>query len=562
MLLSRIIPRPLSDPLWQDFLRLLFSLYRGPSALPAFALSLTLTALTAALVFLNLALNRFYRTFFDALEARRIDELSPLIVTFILILVAIVAVTGLHLYLKRRWQLLWRTHLTHTLLAHWLSRGHHHRLRHLDHPADNPDARIAEDVRIATEVAIELYHSLLYSLLSIAVFADVLGTITADLGESPPGLMLWLSVAYATVGGTIGWLLGIPLTRATYRLQSAEADFRFRLTRCRNQSEPIALAGGETTERREAEHRFADLARAWSRQTLGYLGIVSYATGYGTLLPFFPLLVLAPSYIAGAITLGLLMQAAQAFERLTNALSWPVHNQGEIARCRASLERIAHLWQNLRALERCDALCPLDALCISSSTEEVLRVEQLTLLSPHQEILLKNYTAECPRGAWPRWNIPEAAARPLMKALAGLWSWGSGRIFIPHGETIRFLPARPYLPEGTLAAALLYPLPPSPPSPDQIKAVLTAVGLSNFRDKLDETDDWNRNLSLDKQRLLALARLLLLPAPWIVIEVLPHDETFLALTRTLLSRHNPIAGVILLTPFSWTTAPTPSPDAR
>ena len=156
---------------------------------------------------------------------------------------------------------------------------------------------------------------------------------------------------YAGVGTGLGLLLGRPLVKATNRLQTLEANFRFGLSRSRDNAEAIALMQGESVERQRSSRQFADLELGWNRQTLAYLGIVSFSSGYGALLPVFPILVAAPQYIAGAMTLGVLMQSAQAFQRLTSALSWPVDSLGDMARCRASAERVLSLHDDLLALE-------------------------------------------------------------------------------------------------------------------------------------------------------------------------------------------------------------------
>lgn len=533
---------------WRELLTLFFGYYRHrPTAPLAWGWTAALVLLTVAQVRMALEINRFLRALFDAFEARALEAVEPLTWRFLLILVTLLAVSAVHLWVKRRWQRSWRAYVTDVLLAHWLERGHYHRLRHLPDPVDNPDARIAEDVRIATEVGIQLFHSLLYSLLSITLFADILFAITRELDYGPPGLMVWLALGYASVGSLLGWLLGWPLARATNRLQSREADFRFALARVREKSEAIALAQGETYERSRTARLFAGVTHAWHRQTWGYLGIVTFSTGYGTLMPVFPLIVLAPPYITGAISLGLLMQAVQAFERLTSALSWAIDNQGEIARCRASLERLALLWTNLCALDERDGYCPLDEVCVTDYDEEVLAVDHLTLTTPKGIVLLSDFSGACRRGEQVTWQVPESGVMPLLKAIAGLWPWGSGHIRIPTGERVAILPARPYLPEGTLTAALTYPAPPTEERRARLIALMEAFGTAPFAVRLDDREDWNRTLPLAKQRQLALVRLLVEPAPWCVIEVdAAHDAQLVELLTRFCARHAPTMGVVLV----------------
>ncbi len=537
--------------------------YRGRGAWRAWGLVLALTALTVAQVALAWRINAFQRTLFDALEWRDFVTVREQAVVFAVLLVLIVLVTALHLVVKRHWQLRWREHITEQLLAHWLERGHHHRLRHLPDAADNPDARISEDVRIATEVSIELMHSLLYSLLSIVVFAEVLWHLTVNgAGFGLPGLMVWLAIGYASVGTLLGWLLSRPLTHATHALQSREADFRFTLARARDKSEAVALAGGETFERASAAARFRAVAHSWWQQTRAYAGLVSFSTGYGTLLPVFPLLVLAWPYIQGMITLGLMMQAAQAFERLTAALSWPVGNMGEIARCRASIERIGALWLNLTALDERDAMCPLDAPCVQEDeAASGLTVHHLTLATPRGATFLHDFSATAPPGGITLWGVPPSAAAPLMKALAGLWSWGHGHITYPRGARLAFLPLRPYLPEGTLAAALAYPHREEVFSLSPLQEALTAVGASELIPRLTESEDWNRTLTPEQQRRVALARLLLDPPSWVILEATSAHDPVVTLALTLLPARLPQTAVVVLRPDA-AAVPFPLGESR
>ncbi|CUB07584.1 MULTISPECIES: ABC transporter ATP-binding protein/permease [Tepidiphilus] len=511
-------PNPTTPPLL-PFLLLGLRYYRRPRAWGG---ALVLVALTLAMVGLALWTNHWQRALFDALERRDLVELPALIATFLTILLLSVAVTGVHLLVKRGWQLGWRRFLTEQLLESWLARGHHHRLRHLPGAHDNPDARIAEDVRIATEVAVELFHSLLYSLASIVLFVDVLWVVGATPHESPPGTMVWLALAYAGIGTITGVLLGRPLTRATDQQQSREADFRYGLSHIRDKSEAIALAQGEASERRLTRERFDALARTWWKQSLGYLGLVSFSTAYGTLLPVFPILVLAPHYIAGTLTLGMLMQAAQAFERLTNALSWPIHSMGDIARCHASIERAAALYQDLTELEAIERLCLPGQICRSVGPAGQLAIERLTLTLPNGHPVLENFSLTLTRGETVQLVGDPNTGIALLKAIAGVWSWGQGNIILPDGETLAFVPQRPFLPEGPLIAALTYPRDPAEVERKRVIDTLHAVGADALIERLDEHDDWNRTLTAPVQQRLALARTLLERPAWVFYEA-PAD---------------------------------------
>ena len=384
---------------------------------------------------------------------------------FALIFATSIAVTAAHLLVKRRLQLDWRAWLTERLIGRWMESGRHYHLPFVPGEHDNPDQRIADDIRIATESAVSLAHTFVYSLLTLGLFVEILWTVSGSisLGDSAirvPGYMVPLAFLYAGAGTVLGHLLGRPLVRSTNFLQTAEANFRFGLARARERSEAIALMRGEPSERRGAAERFARIVRDWDRQSLAFMGLVSFSTGYGGLLPVFPLLVAAPQYIAGAMSLGALMQAAQAFQRLTSALSWPVDNVGEIANWRTSTGRVLSLDQAIERLEA-EARAPSrERIALAQSEEDrKLVIDDLCIAEPSGQILLEHWSAEIRRGERVLIGGDPALTGSFFKVIGGLWPWGSGRVTLPLNGGIHFVPQRPSLPEGTLREALCYPRP-------------------------------------------------------------------------------------------------------
>lgn len=497
---------------------------------------LLLIVLTMAQVGLAIWISYWHRELFDALEARSLSDLLQQAVTFMLIFGLTMAVTALHMYVKRWVQLDWRRWMTSHLLDRWMAHAHLYRLHYSNGDHDNPDGRIAEDIRIATDMAIALAHSLLFSLLTLGSFIEILLEVSGSAtlpGTSivVPGFMVVMAFLYAGVGTVLGLMLGRPLIRATNRLQAVEANFRFGLARAREHSEAIALMHGERHERRDADHLLAAVGRGWNRQTFAYLGIVSFSTGYGTLLPVFPILIAAPQYIGGAMTLGLLMQAAQAFQRLTSALSWPVDNLGDLAKCRASIDRIVALEQDVQALER-HGWSEHDGgehiqLCHSHHPE--LNIHDLTLTSPGGQVLLEGFNLRVRRGERILITGDPAAAISLFKAVAGLWPWGQGEITLPEGRDVMFLPQHPFLPEGTLRAALCYPHSEKHYDTASLLRALECAGIAWLAPRLDERDDWSRSLPLRAQQRIGITRLFLQQPGWVFIDegtdaLEPKDE--------------------------------------
>ncbi len=333
-----------------------------------------------------------------------------------------------------------------------------------------------------------------------------------------PGYLVPLAFLYAGAGTLLGWLFGKPIVDTTNRLQTAEADFRFNLARERENSEAIALLHGEAWEREGNANRYREIRRRFDAQTLAYLGLVAFSTGYGTLLPVFPLLVAAPQYILGIMTLGVLMQAVQAFQNVASALSWPVNNLGEIARAKASAERVLTLYEGMRDLDAHYIATDICRVRVIHDADTSLWTQGLTLTDRAGQILIERLDIEIRRGEWVMLTGDPAVTSSLFKAIGGLWPWGSGTVHLPASARIEFLPQRPFLPEGTLHAALCYPHPPEACHEMDIRLALEHAGVAWLIPRLDETAKWNEAFPLRTQQRLGIARALLHHPDWIYMD--------------------------------------------
>ncbi|HET8711010.1 MAG TPA: ABC transporter ATP-binding protein/permease, partial [Spongiibacteraceae bacterium] len=485
------------------------------------AVTFALVLLTLAQVALAIWTTYWNRALFDALEERSLKHFLLQLGTFAIIFFLTIGVTALHLHAKRWLQIGWRNWLTERVLGRWLLHGHHYQLLYTPGEHDNPDGRIAEDIHIATEVAIALAHTLLYSIAILGSLVEILLSLSGAI-EVPgtkihvPGYMVVLAFAYAGTGTVLGLVFGRPLIRSTNVMQTAEANFRFGLTRVRENSESIALMHGEDFERKHASHLFTDLRKSWHRQTWAYLWIVAFSAGYGTLLPVFPILVSAPQYIAGTMTLGVLMQVALAFQKLTSALSWPIDNLGEIARCRASADRVFTLYRDLAELDQ-QALERRNVE-FHHTEKSVLTFRDVSIANSDGRLLLENFDGEFHRGERVLIAGDAAVTSALFKTVAGLWPWAKGNIELPRQQSIVFLPQRPFLPHGTLRALLCYPAAESKYTDAQLHFALECAGVAWLTPRLDDSDIWDRVLPLRTQQRLAFARLLLQKPCWIFIE--------------------------------------------
>ncbi len=491
----------------------------------AWGLTALLAALGVSQVLLAMWVNLWTADLFDALERRSAGRFAHQAAIFALIVLLTMLSNGAHLAVKRRLQLRWREALTMRILGAWMERARHYQIALVPGEHDNPDGRIAEDIRVATEAAVDLGHSLLYCVLLLLTFVGILWSLSDIVevaGFPVPGHMVWLALLYASAGSVAAFILGRPLVRATDQRQGTEADFRFGLVRAREGAEGIALARAEPEERGRLATLFATIAAAWNRQTLFLGRLTLFSAGYVTLAPVFPILVATPRYLAGAVTLGGLMQVAQAFQQVTAALSWPVDNFARVAEWRASAERVLALRHALDELDAELAEISTGAARIEVVAAPRLALRGLDVANADGTAVATGISFEVAPGERVLVAGDPGALAAVFRVLAGIWPWGRGRIERPDGERrLAFLGPTPWLPGRTLREALCLPLGCAAVPEATLQDALARCGLTHLAARLDETGAWDHELSSADRQRLGIARLLLHRPAWILL----HEAT-------------------------------------
>lgn len=518
-----------ATPELRSFARLARAWLFSPEAGRARLLLAGAIGFTLLQVVVQIRFNTWNRDFFNALERRDASAFGAQIVVFLALAAASMGAAVYQLYLKQLLQLRWREWLTGHLTAAWMRDARHYQIEAGAAEADNPDQRIAEDVRVATELAVEFGIGLLISISTLVAFVGILWSLSGPLDLvllgrplEIPGYMVWAAVLYAMVGSGFTWLVGRPMVRINVRRTAAEADFRFGLTRARESGESIALIRGEADERRGIAVLFADVRAAMLDLMRSQRNLMWLTSAYGTLAVIFPMVVAAPAYFAGTMTLGVLMQVGSAFGQVQSALNWFVDSFPRIAEWRGAVARLSAFQ---------DALDDLDAL-VADPAQPTIAVEQTPSGAPERLVLdaleiafadgttvIAGATAAIEPGERVLIRGDSGTGKStLFRAIGGLWPWGSGRIVTPPRATMAFLPQRPYLPLGSLAGALCYPRAAADFSPDELRNALSEVGLEELSGRLDEVERWDRVLSLGEQQRLAFARLLLHHPRWIFLD--------------------------------------------
>ena len=514
---------------WGEFFRQFFRLaapfWMGETKWVARWLSVWLIVLTIAQVIIPVAINFWSEGFFDALEQRSWDRFLMLSGVLVIIMVANVAIVTLHLRVKRRLQINWREWLTAKVVGEWMDQGHQYEVSSLPGEHDNPDGRIAEDVRIATEYAIDLAHSLFFCSLLLGSFTKILWSrsgppeiVIGGVEFWIPGHLVWIAIVYAACGTFVAWWLGLPLVSAANRRQTWEANFRFGLVHARENALPIALLRGEPDERRSLLGIFKGTATAWDKQTYALSNLFLFTSFWSVLTQVFPVMVAAPRYIANTISLGVLMQTAQAFQQMVAALSWPIDNLGRVADWRASGERVLGLHEALCCLVERVPHEKDAAIKLQQGDRPVLEFHNVVITDPEGKNILEPFNLEIGQGERVLITGDHAAAFAVCKVVAGLWPWGRGEVRLPQDGDIFFMPQRPYLPIGPLHGAVCYPAPESFCDMDEMINALRTVDLGHLVDRMHEIGNWEQSLVAEEQQRLGFARLLLRRPRWVFIQ--------------------------------------------
>jgi putative ATP-binding cassette transporter len=507
----------------RDVWRLIKPYWSSEERLSAWILLISVVGLTLGMVYMSVQFNEWYNVFYNAIQEKNVDVFWTQILKFCVLAAIYIALAVYAFYLNQMLQIRWRRWMTDKYLKEWLAERAYYRMQLKGNPADNPDQRIAEDLKLFVDTTLELSLGLLHSVVTLVSFVAILwalsGPITLPVAGREfviPGYMVWAAVIYAIVGTWLTHKIGKPLIGLNFDQQRYEADFRFGLIRFRENGESVALYAGEQDELKGFRSRFGNVVQNWWRIMNRQKILITFTVGYNQIANVFPFIVAGPRYFAGAIQLGGLMQISNSFDKVQGALSWFIGAYTTFAGWKATCDRLIGFRETIdRAhaeareqsgfeLERgnADELAVRDVALALPDGQPLVSPSSFTV-RPGERVLIRGASG--------------SGKSTLFRAIAGIWPYVKGKVRLPEARDVLFLPQRPYLPIGSIRDIVAYPS-QEKFSDDQLRQALSDVGLGGLAGRLDEQQHWALQLSPGEQQRIAFARALLQRPGWLFLD--------------------------------------------
>jgi putative ATP-binding cassette transporter len=452
----------------------------------------------------------------------------------------------------------WRRWLTDYFVAHWLGGHAHYRMSLAGSEADNPDQRIAEDVNRFIDGGTEGYGIYSYSILLISTLSSLVSFAVVLWGLSEnftvpgtdihvPGFLFWIALIYAAIGTTITHLIGRSLVGLYFQRQAVEATFRFSLARLREYSEQVALLAGEPAEQAHLGRRFGAIIGNYLQLVFWRKWLLAFTALYGQISPIIPYIFAAPFYFAGTIQLGTMTQTAGAFARVEGALTFFINYYNSLANFKSVVDRLTSF---AGAIERAKGLAAAGPRRVPAPAGEAsVALEDLDIALPDGRHIVDAKRLSFDAGESALLCGPSGSGKSTMfRAISGIWPFGEGRILIPGLADIMVVPQKPYIPIGTLRAAVSYPAAPDAYADDDIRKALTHAHIGFLADQLDREEIWSQRLSGGEQQRLAIARALLKQPDWLFLDESTSalDEKLEAELYRMLKQHLPKTTIVTI----------------
>ena len=491
----------------------------------AWGLLVTVIALNLTIVYILVLLNIWQVNFYEVIQNYNYEGFIYSIGQYSLIAACLVVVRGYQIYARMMLHIRWRRWMTERYLSDWLYHKTYYLLQlSVYHDTDNPDQRISEDIELFVWLTLKLSLDLLQDMVTVLSFITILWSLSGVLylnwaGYNIPiyGYLVWAALLYAAAGTYFTVKMGRPLVKMDFDQQRYEADFRFSLMRLRENAESIALYKGENQEKWNCHGSFGKIIGNYLKIIVVRKRLMWLTSGYSQIAAIFATLVASPRYFSGHIHLGQMFQIVDAYHHVQTGFSFVVDSFTRLAQWRAVVNRLTNFLVSMEMVRTEPARAYKMDVCRKGCNE--YSVSHLNVFLPNGNSLIEKFSLSIHSNDRLLIMGPSGCGKStLLRTFAGIWPYASGKMIIPEGEKIMFVPQKSYMPLNSLRDTLRYPGLAQVVSDKNMAEILAGCKLAHLTDQLDNVADWGQALSLGEQQRVAFVRVLLQKPNWLFLD--------------------------------------------